>query len=43
MLDQAKEMEMEQLADDLASLGLDIKLSEAVWSRLAPSPLHLVG
>jgi FdhE protein len=43
MMYQAKDMEVEPLADDLASLGLDIKLSEAGWSRHAPNPLILAG
>jgi FdhE protein len=43
MMYQAKDMEVEPLADDLASLGLDIKVSEAGWSRHAPNPLILAG
>jgi FdhE protein len=36
---QAKDMAVEPMADDLASLGLDMMVSEAGWSRLAPNPL----
>lgn len=43
MLYQAQDMAVEPLADDLASLGLDIKVSEAGWSRHAPNPLILAG
>lgn len=43
MLYQAQDMAVEPLADDLASLGLDIKVSEAGWSRHAPNPFVLVG
>ena len=42
MLYQANDMAVEPLADDLASLGLDIKVSEAGWSRYMPNPLILV-
>ena len=38
MLYQAQDMAVEPIADDLASLGLDIKVSEAGWSRHAPNP-----
>jgi hypothetical protein len=34
-------MEVEQLADDRGSLGLDINASEAGWLRRAPYPLFL--
>ena len=30
-------------ADDLATLGLDMMVGEAGWSRHAPHPLLLVG
>ena len=43
MLYQAQDMAVEPLADDLASLGLDIKVSEAGWSRHAPNPFILAG
>ena len=36
MLYQEHDMAVEPMADDLASLGLDIKASEAGWSRHAP-------
>ncbi len=39
MFYQAKDMAIEPLADDLASLGLDLMVSDAGWSRLAPNPL----
>ena len=39
MLYEAQDMAVEPMADDLASLGLDIKVSEAGWSRHAPNPL----
>lgn len=40
---QAEDMGVEPMADDLASLGLDLLVSEAGWSRLAPNPLVLAG
>ena len=43
MLYQASDMQVDPMADDLASLGLDIKVSEAGWSRHAPNPLVLSG
>jgi FdhE protein len=43
MLYQAKDMEVDPVADDLASLGLDMLVAEAGWSRHAPNPLLLVG
>lgn len=43
MLYQEQDMAVEAMADDLASLGLDIKVSEAGWSRHAPNPLILAG
>lgn len=43
MLYQEQDMGVEAMADDLASLGLDIKVSEAGWSRHAPNPLILAG
>jgi FdhE protein len=39
MLYQANDMQVDPVADDLASLGLDLLVSEAGWSRLAPNPL----
>jgi FdhE protein len=43
MLYQAQDMQVEPMADDLASLGLDMLLADAGWSRHAPNPLILVG
>jgi FdhE protein len=40
---EAKDTQVDPYADDLASLGLDIMVSEAGWSRHAPNPLVLVG
>jgi FdhE protein len=41
MFYQAKDTAVEPFADDLASLGLDLMVSEAGWSRLAPNPFVL--
>ncbi|MBS0234076.1 MAG: formate dehydrogenase accessory protein FdhE [Proteobacteria bacterium] len=43
MLYQAKDTKVDPFADDLASLGLDILVSEAGWARHAPNPLLLAG
>ena len=43
MLYQASDMQVDPMADDLASLGLDLLVSEAGWSRHAPNPLVLSG
>ena len=43
MLYQAEDMAVEPMADDLATLGLDMLVGEAGWSRLAPNPLILAG
>ncbi|HET6194379.1 MAG TPA: formate dehydrogenase accessory protein FdhE [Acetobacteraceae bacterium] len=43
MLYQASDMQVDPIADDLASLGLDLLVSEAGWSRHAPNPLVLSG
>jgi FdhE protein len=43
MLYQARDMQVDPFADDLASPGLDILVAEAGWSRHAPNPLLLVG
>jgi FdhE protein len=43
MLYQDKDMDIEPMADDLASLGLDIMVSDAGWFRLAPNPLLPMG
>jgi FdhE protein len=40
---EAKDMGVDAYADDLATLGLDIMVGEAGWSRHAPHPLLLVG
>jgi FdhE protein len=40
---QAKDMQADPYADDLATLGLDVMIGEAGWSRHAPNPLLLVG
>jgi FdhE protein len=42
MLYQARDMNVDPVADDLATLGLDILVAEAGWSRHAPNPLLLV-
>lgn len=43
MLYQVKDTKVDPYADDLASLGLDIMVSEAGWARHSPNPLLLVG
>jgi FdhE protein len=43
MLYQSKDMKLDPVADDLASLGLDLMVAEDGWSRHAPNPLLLVG
>ncbi len=43
MIYAAKDMKADPFADDLASLGLDLLLAEAGWSRHAPNPLLLAG
>ena len=43
MLYQAKDMKVDPFADDLATLGLDLLVGEAGWSRHAPNPLLLMG
>ena len=43
MLYQEQDMAVEAMADDLGSLGLDIRVSDAGWSRHAPNPLILAG
>jgi FdhE protein len=43
MLYQARDMKVDPFADDLATLGLDVLVAEAGWSRHAPNPLLLVG
>lgn len=39
MFYEAKDSAIEPFADDLGSLGLDLMVSEAGWSRLAPNPM----
>jgi FdhE protein len=43
MFYQAKDMKLDPYADDLASVGLDLMVAEAGWSRHAPNPFLLVG
>lgn len=43
VLYSAKDMQVDAFADDLATLGLDVLVSEAGWARHAPNPLLLVG
>jgi FdhE protein len=43
MLYQAKDTDVDPVADDLGSLGLDVLVAEAGWRRHAPNPLVLVG
>jgi len=43
MLYQAQDTNVDPVADDLASLGLDMLVAEAGWRRHAPNPLVLVG
>lgn len=40
---QKQDMAVDPVADDLASLGLDLMVAEAGWSRHAPNPLLLIG
>ena len=43
MFYQAKDMQVDAFADDLATLGLDVLVSEAGWARHAPNPLLLIA
>jgi FdhE protein len=43
MVYEAKDMQADPYADDLATLGLDVMVGEAGWARHAPNPLLLVG
>lgn len=43
MLYQIRDIQVDPVADDLATLGLDLLLADAGWSRHAPNPLLLVG
>jgi FdhE protein len=40
---EAKDTAVDPYADDLASLALDLMVSEAGWARHAPNPLLLMG
>ena len=42
-LHQVRDMQVDPYADDLASLGLDLLVTEAGFARHAPNPLLLVG
>ena len=43
VLYEAKDPDVDAYADDLATLGLDMMIGEAGWSRHAPHPLLLVS
>jgi FdhE protein len=43
MLYQTEDMQADPVADDLATLGLDLLLAEAGWARHAPNPLIIGG
>lgn len=43
LLYQVQDMQVDPMADDLASLGLDIMVAEAGFSRHAPNPFLLIG
>jgi FdhE protein len=43
LLYEAKDTQVDPVADDLASLALDVLVGEAGWSRHAPNPLLLMG
>jgi FdhE protein len=43
MIYLAQDTKSDPFADDLASLGLDVLVAEAGWSRHAPNPLLLIG
>lgn len=43
VLYQAKDMQTDPYADDLATLWLDMRLGEDNWARHAPNPLVLIG
>jgi FdhE protein len=43
MFYQAKDTKLDPVADDLASVGLDLMVAEAGWRRHAPNPLLLIG
>jgi FdhE protein len=43
LLDERVDPSLDPVADDLASLGLDLLVGEAGWTRHAPNPLVLVA
>jgi FdhE protein len=43
MLYQARDTQVDPVADDLATLGLDLMVADAGWARHAPNPLLLIG
>jgi FdhE protein len=43
MLYRTRNADLDPFADDLATLPLDVAVSDAGWSRYAPNPLLLVG
>jgi FdhE protein len=43
LCNEAKDTEVDPYADDLASLALDLMVSEAGWARHAPNPLLLIA
>jgi FdhE protein len=43
MLYQARDTNVDPCADDLATLGLDVLVADAGWSRHAPNPMLLIG
>jgi FdhE protein len=43
MLYQARDVNVDPFADDLATVGLDVLVAEAGWARHAPNPLLLMG
>lgn len=43
MLYQAQDRNVDPFADDLATLGLDVVVAQAGWSRHAPNPLLLMA
>jgi FdhE protein len=43
MIYQKQDTQADPFADDLATLGLDVLVGEAGWSRHAPNPLLLTG
>jgi FdhE protein len=43
MMYQAQDMMVDAFADDLATLGLDLMVSDAGWARHAPNPFVLIA